>query len=191
MLNVNYTHYFTISYMHLFFAHVLHHHHKRFLFCLTVKSENFEKCKAGEKCYKCAKQVLDVKYKECASHNKSFKEIVSVNEVNIVSTPYLDYITACSATTDMSEENKHQGTLWYRENGDEEFDDIKSYKVGSLVLIDGGAAFMFVNYFVQLRNLRKVKGTRLDYADGSIGTDIITKENFVLNARYLYTYLRI
>ena len=57
-----------------------------------MKSEEFVKCKAEGKCYKCAKQGLDVKYEECGSHNKNLKEKVSVNAVSMISTtPYLDF----------------------------------------------------------------------------------------------------
>ena len=74
-----------------------------------IKSEEFEKCKQDGKCYKCFKEGFDVKYKECAKHNKNLIErTVSTKTVSIVSkAPYLDYENACTATMDISEMNMH------------------------------------------------------------------------------------
>ena len=55
------------------------------------------------------------------------------------------------------------------------------HKVGFVILVDSGTVFTSVDNFIQLKNLRKVKETPSEYADGSIGGEISTKGNFVLN----------
>ena len=40
-----------------------------------VKSEEFEKCKQEGKCYKCSKDGLEMKYKECGKHNKNLTTV--------------------------------------------------------------------------------------------------------------------
>ena len=95
-----------------------------------VKSEEFEKCKQEGKCYKCSKDGSEVNYKECGKHNKDLT-VVSTKTVRIASKSlYLDFINACSATMDMSEEDKYEEALWYKENSEEESDDVEMYKIG-------------------------------------------------------------
>ena len=38
---------------------------------IRFKSEEFEKCKHDGKCFKCHKEGLDTKYKECSTHYKN------------------------------------------------------------------------------------------------------------------------
>ena len=40
----------------------------------------------------------------------------------------------------MSEEDKYEEALWYKKNSEEESDDLKVFKIGSVVLVDSGAA---------------------------------------------------
>ena len=69
---------------------------------------------------------------------------MSTKTVSIVSKPlYLDYENASTATMDTSEKDMYEEALWYRENS-EESDDAKVYKVGSIILVDSGAAFTSV-----------------------------------------------
>ena len=95
-----------------------------------------------------------MKYKECAKHNKNLTEstkTVSTKTVSIVSKSlYLDYDNACTATAtmNMSEEDKCEEALWY---------NVKVYKVGSVILVDSGAAFTSVNEFIELQNLKNIK----------------------------------
>ena len=49
---------------------------------------------------------------------------------------------------------------------------VRVYKIDSVILGDSGAAFTSVNESIQLQNLKNIRGTRLEYADGSIGTEI-------------------
>lgn len=129
-----------------------------------IKNEEFEKCKQEGK-------YLHVKYKECGKHNKNLREkSVSVKTFSIVSTPpYLDCVDVYSATTNTPE------------NNNDELDVIKVYKMGRVILVDSEAAFTSNNDCVELKNLRKVRGTGIEYADGSMGTEITTEENFMLN----------
>ena len=113
-----------------------------------------------------------MKYEECTKHNKKLT-IVSTKTVNVVSR-YSDYLSASSEKMNMSEEDKYEEALWYTGNLDEEY-DVKVYKIGSLILVDSAAAFTSVNESIKLQNLKNIRRTRLEYADGSIGTEIKTK----------------
>ena len=68
---------------------------------------------------------------------------------------YLDFINACSTTMNMSEEDKYEEALWYKENSEQESDDVKVYKIGTLMFVDSGAAFTSVNESIELQNLKK------------------------------------
>ena len=71
---------------------------------------------------------------------------MSVNAVERVSaTSYNDFINACSATSGMSEENNYEEALYYKDGTDDEVDDIKVYKIGSVILVDSGTVFTSVN----------------------------------------------
>ena len=93
---------------------------------------------------------------------------------------YSDYLSVCSATMNMSEEYKYEEAIWYKENLEEEC-DVKVYRIGTVILVDSGAAFTSVNNSIKLQNLKNISGARLEYADGSVGTEIKTKGNVVLN----------
>ena len=81
------------------------------------------------------------------------------------------YADACAATMDMSEKEMYEEALWYKENL-EKSDDVKVYKLGSIMLVNSGAAFTSVNDTMKLRNLRHVGNTRLEYADRSVGAEM-------------------
>ena len=145
-----------------------------------VKNEEFDKCKQYGNCFKCAKDGLEVKYIECTKHNKNLST-VSIKTVSISrNNRYNDYLNARLATTHMSEEDKYEEAIWHKENLENE-NDVKVYKIGSVILVDSGAAFTSVNESIQLQNRKNIRGTRLEYADGSVGTEIKTKGNVVLN----------
>lgn len=92
---------------------------------VKVKNEEFEKCKQEGKCFKCFKEGLDGKYKECIKHNKN---------LNLVSTKqYNDYLNACEVTMNMSQEDKYKEALSYSENFDGQ-NDVKVYKIASVKL---------------------------------------------------------
>lgn len=63
------------------------------------------------------------------------------------------------------------------------------FKIGSVLLVDSGTTFTSVNDSVELRNLRKVEGTRLENADGNIVTEITTKGNSMLNGHKVLAYV--
>ena len=54
---------------------------------------------------------------------------------------YLDYINACTATIDMSEEDRNEEAISYLESQDEDLQGVGVYKIGSVILVDSGAAF--------------------------------------------------
>ena len=58
---------------------------------------------------------------------------------------------ACNATSNMSEKDDYEEVSWYKDNSDEEFDDLKEYKIGSVILVDSGAAFTLVNKSIELQ----------------------------------------
>ena len=62
-----------------------------------IKSEEFAKCRQDGKCYKCFNEGSDVKYNECAKHNKNLTErTVSTKTFIIVSKSLcLDHENAC------------------------------------------------------------------------------------------------
>ena len=83
---------------------------------IRFKSEEFEKCKHDGKCFKCHKEGLDVRYIECTKHNKNLNT-VSAKTVSISrNNRYNDYLNARSATTNMSEEDRYEESIWYKEN---------------------------------------------------------------------------
>ena len=92
------------------------------------------------------------------------------------------------ATTHMSEEDKYEEAIWHKENLENE-NDVKVYKIGSVILVDSGAAFTSVNESIQLQNRKNSRGTRLEYADGSVGTEIKMKGNVVLNGHKVPAYV--
>ena len=70
---------------------------------VRVRSEEFEKCKAEGKCFKCTKEGWNVKYKDCGEHNKNLKGVVQMKSAKLVSTtPSLDFLDASSTTLGMS-----------------------------------------------------------------------------------------
>ena len=142
-----------------------------------VKYKEFEKCELEGKFFKCFKEGLDVMYKEFTKHNKNSKETVRVNVASIASKSYyLDYINACTATIDMSEEDRDEEAISYLESQDEDLQGVGVYKIGSVILVDSGAAFTSVIESIKLQNLKNVRGTRLEYADGSIEWRLRQKE---------------
>ena len=150
---------------------------------VKVKNEEFERCEQEGKCFECFKEGSEIKYKECPKHNRNLTtvsaKIVSVSRYN-------DYLNACSATRNMSEGNKYEETIWYKENSEEE-QDVKVCKIGSVILVDSGAAFTSVNESIKLH--QNIRGTRLEYADESVGTEIKTKGNVVLNGNKVPAYV--
>ena len=109
---------------------------------------------------------------------------MSVNAIKRISaTSYMDFINA------WSEENNYEDAVYYKDGTDNEVDDVKVYKIGSVLLVDGGAAFTSMNDSIELENSRKVKGTRLEYADGSVGKELKKKGNFMLNGHSSYSLL--
>ena len=65
-----------------------------------------------------------------------------MNAVNIVSTNFkLDIVNACSAASGMSEKENYEEALFYKDHIDDEMEDLKVYKIGSIILVDSGAAF--------------------------------------------------
>ena len=44
----------------------------------------------------------------------------------------------------MSEVDRYEESIWYRENSEEE-NDVKVYKIGSIIFVDSGAAYTSVN----------------------------------------------
>ena len=133
-------------------------------------------------------EVIEVKYKECTKHNENLST-VSTKTVSISrNNRYNDYLNARSATTRMSEEDRYEEAIWHKENLENE-NDVKVYKIGSVILVDSGAAFTSVNESIQLQNRKNIRGTRLEYADGSVGTEIKTKGNVVLNGHKVPAYV--
>ena len=61
--------------------------------------------------------------------------------------------------------------------------------IGSIMLVDSGAAYTSVNESMKLKNLRKVSNTRLEYADGSVGAEIKTKGDMILNEHNIPAYM--
>ena len=55
--------------------------------------------------------------------------------------------------------------------------------------MDSGAAFSSVNESIKLQNLKYIKRTRLEYTDGSIGTEIKTKGEVMLNGHKIPAYM--
>ena len=83
---------------------------------VKVKNEEFERCKQEGKCFKCFKAGLEVKYKECGKHNKN---LTTVSAITVSILRYNDNPGACLATTNMSEENRYEEAIWYKENSEE------------------------------------------------------------------------
>ena len=59
-------------------------------------------------------------------------------------------------TMDMSEKDMYEEALWYRENS-EEFNDVKVYKIGTVILVDSCAALTSVNESIELQNLKNIR----------------------------------
>ena len=68
-----------------------------------IRNEEFEKCKQDGKCFKCFKEGSEVKYRECAKHNKN---LTTASAKTMSVSRYNDYLNACLATMNMSEENR-------------------------------------------------------------------------------------
>ena len=131
-----------------------------------------------------------MKYKDCKDRSKNLKVKVSMNAVKIVSsTPYLNCINVCSTTSWMSEKDDYEEKLFYRESAEDELEDLKLCKIGSVVLVHSSAIFTYMRNFLELKALRKVTGTRLEYADGSIGGKMSTKGNFMLNGHSIPAFV--
>ena len=62
----------------------------------------------------------------------------------------------------MTEKDNCEEALLYSESTEDELKDLKVYNIGSVFLIHGGAAFLSVNDSIELQNMRKIKGTRLE-----------------------------
>ena len=89
----------------------------------------------------------------------------------------------------MSEEENYEEALSYKDGTDDEVDDVKVYKIGSVILVDSGAAVTPVNDSIELVNQRKVKATRLEYADECAGREKKNKGNFKLNGHRVPAFI--
>ena len=68
-------------------------------------------------------------------------------------------------------------------------DDLKVFKVGSVLQVDSWAAYTSVNDSTEVQNIKNVQGSRLEYADGSVRKEIKVKGNFMLNGHGIPTFV--
>ena len=101
---------------------------------------------------------------------------------SIPATSYLDFINACFASSGISKKDNEA----YTESVE---NDVKVCKLGSILLVDSGAAHTSVNYYFDLSNIWKTKETWIQYADGGIGKEISSKGNFMLHRHMIPAFV--
>ena len=83
-----------------------------------------------------------MKCKDYSDHNKNLKVAVKGNSANLATTvTYLDFVRLHPRYL----KDNYEEALFYRGSTEDEVDDLKVYKISSVVLVHSGAAFTSIN----------------------------------------------